>query len=50
MKRSRFSEEQIIAILREQEAGTKTVEVCRKHGISDATFQMESQVRRDGGL
>jgi putative transposase len=38
MKRSRFSEEQIIAILREQEAGAKTVEVCRKHGISDATF------------
>jgi putative transposase len=38
MKRSRFSEEQIIAILREQEAGSKTVEVCRKHGISDATF------------
>lgn len=38
MKRSRFSEEQIIAILREQEVGAKTVEVCRKHGISDATF------------
>jgi putative transposase len=38
MKRSRFSEEQIIAILREQEAGAKTTEVCRKHGISDATF------------
>ena len=38
MKRSRFSEEQIIALLREQEAGAKTVEVCRKHGISDATF------------
>ena len=38
MKRSRLSEEQIIAILREQEAGAKTVEVCRKHGISDATF------------
>ena len=38
MKRSRFSEEQIIAILREQEAGAKTVEVCRNHGISDATF------------
>ena len=38
MKRSRFSEEQIIAILREQETGAKTVEVCRKHGISDATF------------
>jgi putative transposase len=38
MKRSRFNEGQIIAILREQEAGAKTVEVCRKHGISDATF------------
>ncbi len=38
MKRSRFAEEQIIAILREQEAGAKTTEVCRKHGISDATF------------
>jgi putative transposase len=38
MKRSRFSEEQIIAILREQEVGAKTVEVCRKHGVSDATF------------
>ena len=38
MKRSRFSEEQIIAILREQEAGVKTDEVCRKHGISGATF------------
>ena len=38
MKRSRFTEEQIIAILREQEAGAKTVDVCRRHGISDATF------------
>lgn len=38
MKRSRFSEEQIIAILREQEAGAKTADVCRKHGVSDATF------------
>jgi putative transposase len=38
MKRSRFSEEQIIAILREHEAGVKTDEVCRKHGISSATF------------
>jgi putative transposase len=38
MKRSRFSEEQIISILREQEAGAKTADVCRKHGISDATF------------
>jgi len=38
MKRSRFSEERIIAILREQEAGAKTADVCRKHGISGATF------------
>jgi putative transposase len=38
MKRSRFTEEQIIAILREQESGAKTADVCRKHGISDATF------------
>jgi putative transposase len=38
MKGSRFKEEQIIAILREQESGAKTADVCRKHGISDATF------------
>jgi putative transposase len=38
MKRSRFSDEQIIAIVKEQEAGAKTADVCRKHGISDATF------------
>ena len=38
MKRSRFSEEQIIAILKEQEAGFKTADLCRKHGIGDATF------------
>jgi putative transposase len=38
MKRSRFTEEQIIAVLREQEAGVPTVDVCRKHGISTATF------------
>ena len=38
MKASRFTEEQIIGILREQEAGTATADVCRKHGISSATF------------
>ena len=38
MKPSRFTEEQIIGILREQDTGAKTAEVCRKHGISSATF------------
>ena len=38
MRLSRFSEEQIIVILREQEAGAATADVCRKHGISSATF------------
>ncbi len=38
MKRSRFTDEQVIAILREQEAGGTTADVCRRHGISTATF------------
>jgi len=38
MKRSRFSYEQIIGILKEQEAGAVTADVCRRHGVSEATF------------
>jgi putative transposase len=38
MKRSRFSDEQIIGILKEQEAGAATADVCRRHGTSGATL------------
>ncbi|AIY41685.1 Mobile element protein [Collimonas arenae] len=38
MKKSRFTEEQIIGILKESDAGMKVADLCRKHGISDATF------------
>ena len=38
MRKSRFSEEQIIAVLVEQERGVSTAEVCRRHGISQTTF------------
>jgi len=38
MRKSRFSDEQIITILKEQEAGSPTAEVCRRHGISSATL------------
>jgi putative transposase len=48
MKKSRFSEEQIIGVLKQHESGMKTAELCREHGISAATFyQLKSKY---GGL
>ena len=48
MKRTRFSEEQIVAILQEQESGMPTAEVCRRHGVGSATFYQWQA--RFGGL
>jgi putative transposase len=48
MKRSKFNEEQIIGVLKEHEAGAKTADLCRRHGISEATFY--NWKSRFGGL
>ena len=48
MRRSRFSEEQIVGILKEQEAGAATAELCRRHGISEQTFY--TWKKKYGGL
>ena len=48
MKRKRFSEEQIIAVLKENEAGSKVDDLCRRHGISTATFY--AWRRKYGGM
>ena len=48
MKRKRFTEEQIIGVLKESEAGGKTDDICRRHGISSATFY--SWRKKCGGM
>ena len=45
MKKSRFSKEQIIGILKEHQAGLGAKELCRKHGISDGTYELPLEIR-----
>ena len=46
MRKSKFTEEQIIAILAEQERGMSTADVCRRHGVSSATFYIYGRLSR----
>lgn len=46
MRRSRFSDEQIIGILKEHQAGLSAMELCRKYGVSDATFYIYGRLSR----
>lgn len=48
MKKTKFTEEQIIAVLKEQELGMKVVDICRKHGVSEQTFH--NWKKKYGGL
>ncbi len=51
MKRMRYSEEQIIGILTEHDAGAKCADLCRKHGMSEGTcLSLEGKVFRDDGV
>ena len=50
MSKSKFSESQIVAILKEGEAGLPVAEVCRKHGISAPTYYAWKSIRRRDGL
>ncbi len=50
MKRNRSSEEQVIGILQEQEAGVSVADVCRNHGVSDASIYNGKPIWRFGGL
>ena len=50
MRRSKFTQEQIIGVLKEHQAGATAADLCRKHGISDATFYLVSTGRRNAIL